>query len=83
MYSHSQIADRAYEIWLKEGRPANREVEHWFEAERQLRGQTLHDDVNRLSADPLDPASSDAAEMESEIRHMAEEPSRRSPTSLT
>lgn len=83
MYRHSQIADRAYEIRLKEGRPEKREIHRWFEADRQLRGQSLQDDATRLSADPLDPASSKSAETDAETRHMAGEPSSRSPTSLT
>lgn len=33
-----QIAARAYEIWVASGRPAGRDQEHWFQAERELRG---------------------------------------------
>lgn len=32
-----EIAARAYEIWLANGRQHGRDVEHWLEAERQLR----------------------------------------------
>lgn len=32
------IARRAHELWEQEGRPEGRAVEHWLEAERQLRG---------------------------------------------
>ena len=40
--SHEQIARRAYEIFVERGQPAGRDLEHWLEAERQLRaaGQT-------------------------------------------
>jgi H+-transporting ATPase len=31
------IAARAYTIWEQQGRPANREVENWLLAERQLK----------------------------------------------
>ncbi len=86
MFSHSQIADRAYEIWLKEGRPKDRELDHWLEAERQIRhGKGLHDDARRFATepiDPADPAASEAAEIDEEIGHMAGEPSRCSPTSI-
>jgi hypothetical protein len=33
-----EIEHRAYEIWEREGRPAGRDIEHWFAAERQLLG---------------------------------------------
>ncbi len=33
-----KIATRAYEIWLASGRPNGRDQEHWFQAERELRG---------------------------------------------
>ena len=35
--SKDEIAARAYEIWLANGRPHGRDVENWLEAERQLR----------------------------------------------
>jgi Protein of unknown function (DUF2934) len=31
-----EVATCAYLIWEQEGRPAGREMEHWFEAERHL-----------------------------------------------
>jgi hypothetical protein len=31
------IAALAYSIWEQEGRPAGRDVEHWLQAEAQLR----------------------------------------------
>ena len=31
------IAALAYTIWAQEGRPEGREVEHWLQAETQLR----------------------------------------------
>ena len=36
--SESEIAVRAYEIWLAAGQPAGQSEKHWYEAERQLRG---------------------------------------------
>lgn len=32
-----QIAERARAIWEERGRPEGRDLEHWFEAERELR----------------------------------------------
>lgn len=32
----SAVAERAYEIWEREGRPAGREMDHWLQAEREL-----------------------------------------------
>lgn len=34
--NHGEIEDRAYYIWLSEGKPAGKEVEHWLRAEREL-----------------------------------------------
>lgn len=34
--SHDRIAEAAYHIWLKEGRPDGRDLEHWTQAETQL-----------------------------------------------
>jgi len=40
--THEQIARRAYEIFIERGQQAGRDLEHWLEAEKQLRaaGQT-------------------------------------------
>jgi hypothetical protein len=35
--SQEQIARRAYEIFIERGQPEGRDLEHWLEAERQLR----------------------------------------------
>jgi hypothetical protein len=38
-----EIAALAYSIWEKEGRPDGRDVEHWLQAELQVRGRgTIH-----------------------------------------
>src|SRR5262249_11985054 len=36
--THEEIEIRAYAIWLSEGSPGGRDRDHWFAAERQLRG---------------------------------------------
>jgi hypothetical protein len=33
---HQTIAIRAYELWEQYGRPENRALDHWLEAEREL-----------------------------------------------
>ncbi len=30
------VAERAYELWLEEGCPPGRDLEHWIKAEREL-----------------------------------------------
>lgn len=36
--SHDRIAERARAIWQQRGQPEGRDLEHWLEAERELRG---------------------------------------------
>lgn len=36
--STEQIADRAWQIWQREGCPEGRDLEHWLQAEKELRG---------------------------------------------
>src|SRR3954469_7675195 len=40
--TQEQIARRAYEIFIERGQPEGQDLEHWLEAEKQLRtaGQT-------------------------------------------
>lgn len=35
--SHDQIAERARAIWQERGQPEGRDLEHWLDAERELR----------------------------------------------
>lgn len=35
--THEEIAARARSLWAERGNPAGRDLEHWLEAERQLR----------------------------------------------
>jgi hypothetical protein len=35
--THDQIAKRAYEKWIKKGRPHGTNVQDWLEAEAELR----------------------------------------------
>lgn len=36
MMRRGQVPTRAYELWEQAGRPADREVEFWLEAEQQI-----------------------------------------------
>jgi hypothetical protein len=36
---HEQIAERARKLWMERGSPAGRDLEHWLEAEQQLRDE--------------------------------------------
>lgn len=36
--THEEIVLRAYEIWLSREKESGRDQEHWFQAERELRG---------------------------------------------
>lgn len=35
--TYEEIAQRAYEIWTREGRPEGKDQEHWLRAEEELR----------------------------------------------
>lgn len=35
--THEQIAARAYQIFVERGQPQGRDLDHWLEAEAQLR----------------------------------------------
>jgi hypothetical protein len=37
--SYEEIAARAYDLWMAQGRPEGRDHENWTEAERQLRAE--------------------------------------------
>jgi hypothetical protein len=38
--THQQISQRAYEIFVERGRPQGHDLDHWLEAEAQLRAST-------------------------------------------
>jgi hypothetical protein len=39
--THEKIAMRAYEKWLKRGRPQGTEMQDWIEAENELKGEMM------------------------------------------
>jgi hypothetical protein len=40
--SYEQIAQRAYEIYERDGRQPGRELENWLRAEAELTGSSVH-----------------------------------------
>ena len=48
--SYEQIAQRAFEIWDREGRPPGKDKEHWFRAEEELRKETTKKSKGRKTA---------------------------------
>jgi hypothetical protein len=53
--TQEQIARRAYEIFIERGQPEGRDLEHWLEAERQLRAS------GKTSAQPVTASTSPSA----------------------
>jgi hypothetical protein len=37
--SRQRISERAYALWMEEGRPELRDLHHWLRAERELRAE--------------------------------------------
>jgi hypothetical protein len=37
MSNYDKIAQRAYQLWEKEGRPKGKETEHWLRAEAEIK----------------------------------------------
>jgi hypothetical protein len=52
--TYEQISQRAYEIWVREGKPTNKDQEHWLQAEEELRAEGLKKQKGRkiTSKDP-------------------------------
>jgi hypothetical protein len=76
--TNEQVAALAYAIWLDRGQPTGCDLEHWLEAERQLRGG-----VAPLASDGrVDADTAPAARIEREMDRIVSPPAPRSPTSL-
>jgi hypothetical protein len=58
--TNEQIAQRAFEIWDREGRPEGRDQEHWFRAEAELTqqadGSARKPDISTNKPQPGTPA---------------------------
>ena len=80
-----QIAALAHAIWTDRGCPEGRDLDHWLEAERQLRGvvrRTVAADELPASDTALDPARALEGRVERALDRVAGQPGPRSPTSL-
>lgn len=53
--TYEEIAERAFEIWQKEGRIEGKEQDHWLRAETELRKEKLAEQKGKKisSKDPV------------------------------
>jgi hypothetical protein len=76
--AHDRIAERARQLWMERGSPGGRDLEHWLEAERQLR-----DEAGRpATAQPGANRQQDLDEAEKRLDGLVEQkpsPARRTP----
>jgi hypothetical protein len=49
--NYNRIAQRAYEIWERTGRPQGKETEHWLQAEAEVRREDQQRGGREKSAD--------------------------------
>lgn len=80
-----QIAALAHAIWIDRGQPEGRDIDHWLEAERQLRGEvrpTKAADELPASNSALDADRTLNGRVERELDRVAAPREQRSPTSL-
>ena len=66
--SHEEVSTRAYQLWENYGRPDGRDVEIWFEAERELT-QTAQTGASEPATPDRSPAS-----VETQSSHAPTEP---------
>ena len=66
--THEQIAARAYEIFIERGRPQGRDLDHWLEAEAQLRASAQAKSGARITTAAGDSRSHTAARAQSRAR---------------
>lgn len=50
MVPHEKIATRAYERWIKKGRPQGTQVQDWLEAEAELKAELARGSLGSGSA---------------------------------
>jgi hypothetical protein len=43
--SHEAVSERAREIWIAAGRPEGQDLQHWLQAENQLRSQAVKNEI--------------------------------------
>jgi hypothetical protein len=76
--TQEQIAERAPALWMQRGSPGGRDLEHWLEAEQQLR-----EELSRRSRSGAATRSRDLDEAEKRLDGLAEPrptPARRTPS---
>src|SRR4051794_41745608 len=59
-----KIRDRAHQLWLANGQPEGRDLEHWVEAERQIMEEQGQGEP--IAAQPAPPAPGDRPEPQPE-----------------
>jgi hypothetical protein len=63
--SYEDISKRAYEIWEEQGKPVGKDMEHWLQAEQELRQNNFKEQQTQkvTSKDPalLKPAKNKLA----------------------
>jgi len=80
-----QVSALAHAIWLDRGQPEGMELDHWLEAERQLKGEVrepLAADDLPASDRALDPARALETDVDRELDRIVAPPEHRSVTSL-
>ncbi|PTX97811.1 DUF2934 domain-containing protein [Opitutus sp. ER46] len=80
--AREQIAERARRLWMERGSPGGRDLEHWLDAERQLRDEFAQRERTPRSAPPAKPRHMDLNEAEKRLDGLVEpkpNPARRTP----
>lgn len=75
--TQEQITELAHSLWLEEGKPEGRELQHWLEAERQLRAGGTGEP--RAAEATRNPAGETREEIEADKRVDGMSPPRRDP----
>lgn len=77
---HDKVAERARKLWMERGSPGGRDLEHWLEAERQLRDEQVR---GGTGSSPSQSSKKDLTEAEKRLDGLVEnppKPARRTPS---
>lgn len=77
-FSNEEIAERAYQIFERDGRSDGRDMDHWLQAERELRTEREQQAGNRMSPGGARPGAQSSRAEEaprSARRHQEQQPS--------
>ena len=47
----ARIRERAYDLWVSEGRPDGRDVDHWLRAEQEIDGQATPAPASKVATE--------------------------------